>query len=205
MWLEIARQRQTYAAYEFSPLLSDCRGFLLKLDGRSKTWKKRYCVLCDACLYLYVDKEALSAIGAYSSSINSSNTMKQHVHSVFVEFQLAALSDPLNAANENISLQTKTIVLQLHASEFPSNSPYIPHSCLALADNSPFRFAATVCLHGYRVQSVGSLGVSGRRHAFELIPPESRGQMYFYFVAETETEKKRCVCGRFRSLCIELQ
>ena len=53
-------------------------------------------------------------------------------------------------------------------------------------------FPATVCLHGYRVQSVGSLGVSGRRHAFELIPPESR-LMYFYFVAETETEKKRCV------------
>ena len=63
LWLEIARQRQTYAAFEFSPLLSDCRGFLLKLDGRSKTWKKRFCVLCDACLYLYVDKEAHSAIG----------------------------------------------------------------------------------------------------------------------------------------------
>lgn len=63
--MEIARQRQTYAAYEFSPLLSDCRGFLLKLDGRSKTWKKRFCVLCDACLYLYVDKEAHSAIGNF--------------------------------------------------------------------------------------------------------------------------------------------
>ena len=65
LWLEIARQRQTYAAFEFSPLLSDCRGFLLKLDGRSKTWKKRFCVLCDACLYLYVDKEAHSAIGKF--------------------------------------------------------------------------------------------------------------------------------------------
>ena len=65
LWLEIARQRQTYAAFEFSPLLSDCRGFLLKLDGRSKTWKKRFCVLCDACLYLYVDKEAHSAIGNF--------------------------------------------------------------------------------------------------------------------------------------------
>ncbi len=50
--------------------------------------------------------------------------------------------------------------------------------------------SASICLHGYRVQSVGSLGVSGRRHAFELIPPEPRF-MYFYFVAETETEKKR--------------
>ena len=44
-------------------------------------------------------------------------------------------------------------------------------------------------MHGYRVQSVGSLGVSGRRHAFELIPPDSR-LMYFYFVAETETEMR---------------
>ena len=55
-----------------------------------------------------------------------------------------------------------------------------------------FLVAATLCVHGYRVQSVGSLG-GNRRHAFELIPPDTQAQKYFYFVAETETEKKRYV------------
>ena len=44
-------------------------------------------------------------------------------------------------------------------------------------------------MHGYRVQSVGSLGGT-TRHAFELIPPDV-ALRYFYFVADTETEKKR--------------
>jgi hypothetical protein len=50
---------------------------------------------------------------------------------------------------------------------------------------------AAICLHGYRVQSTGGLSGS-KRHAFELIPPDShQGLKFFYFVAETETERKR--------------
>ncbi len=41
----------------------DCSGTLLKLDGRSKSWKKRFCILSDAFLYLYTDKDASSALG----------------------------------------------------------------------------------------------------------------------------------------------
>ena len=54
-----------------------------------------------------------------------------------------------------------------------------------------FLIQAAICLHGYRVQSTGGLSGS-KRHAFELIPPDnSQGLKFFYFVAETETERKR--------------
>ena len=52
-----------------------------------------------------------------------------------------------------------------------------------------FFFVASLCLHGYRVQSTGNIG-GNRKHTFELIPPDPNLK-YFYFVAETETEKKR--------------
>ena len=61
LWLDIARQRMQLSPAEFpSP---DCRGFLLKLDGNSKTWKRRYCILADSCLFLYSDFDAQTAIG----------------------------------------------------------------------------------------------------------------------------------------------
>ena len=54
-----------------------------------------------------------------------------------------------------------------------------------------YQISAAICLHGYRVQSTGGLSGS-KRHAFELIPPDnSQGLKFFYFVAETETERKR--------------
>ena len=51
-----------------------------------------------------------------------------------------------------------------------------------------FFFVASLCLHGYRVQSTGNIG-GNRKHTFELIPPDPNLK-YFYFVAETETEEK---------------
>ncbi len=44
-------------------LTTDCRGYLLKLDGISRTWKRRFCVLADACLFLYIDADSPSAYG----------------------------------------------------------------------------------------------------------------------------------------------
>ena len=55
--------------------------------------------------------------------------------------------------------------------------------------NFPFSILAALCLHGYRVQSTGNIG-GNKKHTFELIPPET-SLKYFYFVADTETEKKR--------------
>ena len=122
----------------------DARGFLLKLDGVSKTWKRRYCLLADAFLILYTDFDATSAIGKPS------------------------LLCPRN--NKTATIKIITI----------------------------FRVSASLCLHGYRVQSTGGLSGS-KRHAFELIPPDMAASLSsthaelknFYFVAETETEKKR--------------
>jgi len=51
-----------------------------------------------------------------------------------------------------------------------------------------FDFLASLCLQGYRVQSAGLK--SSKRLMFELEPPDLRLRL-FYFLAETETEKRR--------------
>ena len=59
--MDITKQRTFISPAEFpSP---DCRGFLLKLDAISKSWKRRYCILADSSLLLYTDFDAHSALG----------------------------------------------------------------------------------------------------------------------------------------------
>lgn len=51
-------------------------------------------------------------------------------------------------------------------------------------------------LHGYRVQTVSSLAVGGKKHAFELIPPTTMSgvQMRHYYLAtDSEHDRKRYV------------
>ncbi|XP_064473768.1 uncharacterized protein LOC135388268 isoform X2 [Ornithodoros turicata] len=43
----------------------DCQGYLCKLSQQWKSWKKRFLVLKDACLYFYKDRNAPAAIGAF--------------------------------------------------------------------------------------------------------------------------------------------
>ena len=57
----MSRQKMKISPVDF--INADCQGYLLKLDGRSKCWKTRFCLLSDAFLYLYVDKESESALG----------------------------------------------------------------------------------------------------------------------------------------------
>lgn len=61
LWMEMSRQKMKMAPVDF--VNADCKGYLVKLDGMSKTWKKRFCVLSDAFLYLYTDQETEFALG----------------------------------------------------------------------------------------------------------------------------------------------
>ena len=61
LWMEMCRQKMKMTPLDY--INADCQGYLQKLDGHSKSWKKRFCILSDACLYLYVDKESESALG----------------------------------------------------------------------------------------------------------------------------------------------
>ena len=63
LWSEMSRQKMKMSPLDF--INADCQGYLLKLDGRSKCWKTRFCLLSDAFLYLYIDKESESALGKF--------------------------------------------------------------------------------------------------------------------------------------------
>ena len=65
--MEMSRQKMKMSPIDF--IFNDCQGYLQKLDGHSKSWKKRFCILSDACLYLYVDKESESALGITKEKI----------------------------------------------------------------------------------------------------------------------------------------
>ncbi|XP_077488175.1 uncharacterized protein LOC144099035 isoform X2 [Amblyomma americanum] len=43
----------------------DCQGYLCKLSQQWKSWRKRFLVLKDACLYFYKDRNAPVAVGAF--------------------------------------------------------------------------------------------------------------------------------------------
>lgn len=41
----------------------ECTGYLLKVGQRHRSWRRRYCVLKDACVYYYKNMHSLSALG----------------------------------------------------------------------------------------------------------------------------------------------
>lgn len=61
VWLDISTHNVGLPALSIkSP---DCRGFLIKQGNVHKSWKKRYCVLKDACMYYYTDMKQPQALG----------------------------------------------------------------------------------------------------------------------------------------------
>lgn len=85
--MEMSRQKMKMAPVDFVNV--DCKGYLVKLDGVSKTWKKRFCVLSDAFLYLYTDQETEYALGtcALKKAYKIVNTRQQDViKNIFTAF-----------------------------------------------------------------------------------------------------------------------
>jgi hypothetical protein len=60
-WLDISNRNLKLAASAVQH--PDCYGYLMKLGHRWKAWKRRYCVLKDACLYFYQDSGSDGALG----------------------------------------------------------------------------------------------------------------------------------------------
>ncbi|XP_077990609.1 uncharacterized protein LOC144444931 [Glandiceps talaboti] len=60
-WLGISTHNVGLPAYSIAN--PECHGYLYKMGGRRKNWRRRYCVLKDACLYYYTDVSATMAQG----------------------------------------------------------------------------------------------------------------------------------------------
>ena len=43
----------------------DCSGYLFKMGRATRRWRKRYCVLKDACIYYYKNASSKEADGQY--------------------------------------------------------------------------------------------------------------------------------------------
>ncbi|XP_033640520.1 uncharacterized protein LOC117300807 isoform X1 [Asterias rubens] len=61
IWIDISTHNVGLPALSIKN--PDCQGFLNKMGAVRKSWKKRFCVLKDACLYYYKDMDAQHALG----------------------------------------------------------------------------------------------------------------------------------------------
>lgn len=61
VWLDISTHNVGLPALSIKN--PDCRGFLTKQGNAHKSWKRRYCVLKDACMYYYTDIKQPQALG----------------------------------------------------------------------------------------------------------------------------------------------
>lgn len=64
-WLDISNRNLKLAASAVQQ--PDCFGYVMKLGHKWKAWKRRYCVLKDACLYFYQDGSSDAALGTLYS------------------------------------------------------------------------------------------------------------------------------------------
>lgn len=65
---------------------------------------------------------------------------------------------------------------------FPKLIPFSYTSCLS-------NTSGVIYLHGYKAQTCAMVG---KKNTFELVPPNSKLK-HFWFMADSEADKKRCV------------
>lgn len=75
----------------------------------------------------------------------------------------------------------------MYAQQASGNDAITKHAYCAYNTKIADAVAGIIYLHGYKVQSTSS---ASRRHAFELIPPDSRFKQ-FLFYTESSVEKRR--------------
>lgn len=60
-WMDITAQNVGLPALSIRN--PDCSGYLLKMGRATRRWRKRYCVLKDACIYYYRNANSKEADG----------------------------------------------------------------------------------------------------------------------------------------------
>ena len=93
-WLDISSHNVGLSALSIKQ--PDCHGYLTKMGNKRKNWKRRYCVLKDACLYYYLDVNSTTAQGkiSFTWGLIDEDFLAHNLISMLCIFKICTLSLP---------------------------------------------------------------------------------------------------------------